>query len=287
MKHLIGIIAYKNSKSLEKCISILKDSSDIVLHIDAKTNIALFEKYKDDVFFIENRVSVSWGTISQVKAELSILNFFYERGYDYISIISEADLPMKKGEDINQFLNQKIGFEFIGFLDKVSYKTYDNVKYKYFEFLQGKNNSLRKFYKTLRLNRLFKNNYYSRLPKLYKGSNWFTLSRECVGYILEFLQNHPWYIAAFEYSFLPDEIFFHTIIGNSDFLSKVYRFEERNEYISSLRFIDWGNSGTSPNELKADSVLEYRSQSPEALFFRKITEKSNFSKYEEIIKSGK
>lgn len=68
---------------------------------------------------------------------------------------------------------------------------------------------------------LKKNKYYEELPKLYKGSNWFIITKECRDYIFEYLKNNPNYKKAFQNSYCGDELFFQTIICNSEYKKKL------------------------------------------------------------------
>ncbi|WP_372624744.1 beta-1,6-N-acetylglucosaminyltransferase [Falsiroseomonas sp.] len=49
------------------------------------------------------------------------------------------------------------------------------------------------------------------------GSQWWCISADCVRHILAFLEANAWYERFFRYSCIPDESFFHTLIGASAF----------------------------------------------------------------------
>jgi hypothetical protein len=50
------------------------------------------------------------------------------------------------------------------------------------------------------------------------GAQWWCLTAACARHILEFLDANPWYARFFRYSSIPDETFFHTILGTSPFI---------------------------------------------------------------------
>ncbi len=58
--------------------------------------------------------------------------------------------------------------------------------------------------------RHFRKQDISHLPKLYKGSNWITLTDKAVTFILDYLEANPDYTKTFKSSLCADEIFFHT-----------------------------------------------------------------------------
>jgi hypothetical protein len=47
----------------------------------------------------------------------------------------------------------------------------------------------------------------------YGGSLWWMLNRESACAVINFLDNNPWYLNAFRWSFAADEMFFQTIIA--------------------------------------------------------------------------
>lgn len=285
MRHLIGIISYKMTKSLFYTVELLHSKQDIVLLVDYKTDLAEYESIKDKVLFLENRIEINWGTYSLVEATLNLMQYSLKNDYDYFSLISESDLPLKNSQAMLNFLSEHNGKEFIGFVPEVSINTLENIKFNYYPFLQGRKNYLRKLYKFLRINRLFKNPCFEILPQLYKGSNWFTLSKYALRAIFSYLEKNPEYIKAFRYSFLSDEIFFHTILRNIFPEQSFYALSAKDEFTSSIRYISWGGD-SDPRTLLAEDVLLYKRENPEAFFIRKISDDSDFLKYLQIIREG-
>jgi hypothetical protein len=48
----------------------------------------------------------------------------------------------------------------------------------------------------------------------YGGSAWWLLNRETASAVLRFLDSNRWFLNAFRWSSVPDEMFFQTIIAN-------------------------------------------------------------------------
>jgi hypothetical protein len=57
--------------------------------------------------------------------------------------------------------------------------------------------------------------------KLFGGSQWFVFNSQTVNYILRNLRSKPELKSFFKYTVCPDEHFFHTILGNSEWKESV------------------------------------------------------------------
>lgn len=275
MNHLIAILAYQPTKSLEYTVKLLKPTHDIVVHVDKKSSLTDFQSIAKDVHFLDERHTVEWGGVTVVLAMLSLIRYAADNHYDYVSIISESDLPLLSGEKMLSFLEENKGKEFIGITSHAR-NIENNVKYRYFKWMLGKNNLFKKIYAHTFLKKLFKNKYFACLPRLYKGANWFTISSDLCRYILRYIEENPNYCPAFSESINGDELFFQTIVCNSVFAKNIYNLES--EYHSSLRYIVW-EKGTSPNLLRAEEVMETEWDAT-YFFARKISSDSDFSLYE-------
>jgi hypothetical protein len=61
----------------------------------------------------------------------------------------------------------------------------------------------------------------------YFGSQWFGLSARCVDMILRFVPAHPDFVRAYRSVYAPDEHFFQTIVGNSEFGAFAIHVDDR------------------------------------------------------------
>lgn len=64
--------------------------------------------------------------------------------------------------------------------------------------------------------------FRQKFPELipYVGSQFWSITPECARIIQQFVRNNPDFLEFHKYSFAPDEHFFHTIIGNSEFSAR-------------------------------------------------------------------
>jgi hypothetical protein len=66
--------------------------------------------------------------------------------------------------------------------------------------------------------------------ELYGGSQWWVFNRYFVKYLLEFCNKNPDFIKFYKHTFVPDEMFFQTIIMNSPFKDTI---------MNGLIYHDW------------------------------------------------
>ncbi len=114
----------------------------------------------------------------------------------------------------------------------------------------------------------FKNKKFNNLPELKKGTNWVTLTEKAIKHICNYVDKNKSYYDSFKYSLIADEIFFHTIINDSEFLANVYK----NDQVRSecFRYIDWSTGPDYPRKLDESDTSSMRES--EMLFARKIKE---------------
>ncbi|MEG1010068.1 MAG: beta-1,6-N-acetylglucosaminyltransferase, partial [Clostridia bacterium] len=221
----------------------------------------------------------------QIEVMIELLQQTKLGTYDYISIISGDDLPLKTDVKIKEFLEENSGKEFIG-IQKNNDKLEDRVKYLYNNFYFKKN---RYFFEKIYVymqskSKLYKKNpYYKDLPKLYKGSNWFTITSKLRDYILDYIEKNPNYVKAFEKSLCCDEVFFQTIVYNSPYLENIYNEKENNDNLNSLRYIDWESGPEYPKVLVEEDFNKIKKSN--CLFARKFNKNINLDKYREIFQN--
>lgn len=267
---------------LTRLIKELDDPrNDIYLHIDKKTKNVNVNALRDSVnysrLFIIPRSNIYWGTISQVKCELRLMQAASRGKYSYYHLLSGTDFPLKSQDYIHDYLNNNDG-------EYISCKSNDEVNedflYKirfYYPFLRfvGKGvfegNNLkdrlgRKLgYWQLRLCEIQQKYHVDRTKKykdivFYKGDNWFTITHDLVEFVLD---NKKKIRKLFFITNGPDEFFIQTLAMNSSFADRV-RYD-------SLRKIDWERGTPYEYTLEDFNILE----ASDAFFARKISYKNS------------
>ncbi|WP_026889099.1 beta-1,6-N-acetylglucosaminyltransferase [Clostridium beijerinckii] len=280
MKIAYCIICHKYTKILKQTVDLLFNNNDIYIHVDLKSNIKEFFAIKDKVTFIDERIDVKWGSFSQVEATINLLENTKHKRYDYIFLLSGDCLPLRSDSKIKETLTNNKNKEYVALdihfsqeeINKRVKKLYSNVYYS------KNNNFINRIIKKIIYKYLPENELLDRLPKLYKGTNWFGITEELRNYILEYIDVNKWYIDAFKQSFCCDEVFFHTIIFNSKYKENIYQANDKsNICFQALRYIDWKTGPDYPRTL--DETDFKKMKESECLFARKFNNKLDINYY--------
>ena len=112
MKQAFLIVAHKNFEQTKQLIEFIADEDHhVYIHIDQK-NDGLFNQLKqyfqsfNTVFFLEQRMSINWGGLSQVLVTIQLLKQASNRGYDFYHLISGQDLFIKTKKEVSSFLKK-------------------------------------------------------------------------------------------------------------------------------------------------------------------------------------
>ena len=118
MRHAWLIIAHNEYVVLQRLISMLDhEQSDFFVHIDAKvTELPTVTVEKGRLFMLDKRVDVRWGSVSQIEAELILMEYAHQKGpYGHYHILSGTHLPLKPVEELLRFYNDHDGEEVMRF----------------------------------------------------------------------------------------------------------------------------------------------------------------------------
>lgn len=254
------IAAHKNPKQFSRLVKRLDgDHADFYIHIDKKVHLENFKAAIDGinhekVNFLK-QYNATWSEFGIVKAEIEALKSIVNSGrkYDFIILLSGQDYPIKSNEYIKDFFKKNIDKSFIesfsmpfdpwpnGGMDRIN-RYHFKLLNKSFAFPPYKNPKKR-IDKLLNLLFSF---YFKRrqLPggmKPFGGEHWWNFNWPTAKFIVQYLSDHPEYVKFHKYSFCADEMFFQTLLLNS-----------QNEAIfnnivnDDLRYYDWSEGNDSP-----------------------------------------
>lgn len=230
MKICYLILAHNNFKHLGRLIDALSDAdSFFYIHTDEKAKQA-YKSSLDNVNVIPEHIDINWGGYTMIEATLVLMNHAIQGtpDSDYYILISGADYPIRKKEFLYGLLEK--GREYIDIAPvPVPYKPVERYRYFYFDY----NRRGLKHYNPLFLIEVLlkKLKIKRKAPfKIYAGTQWFALTRDCVKYVLKTSKEDKRYEEFFKHTLVPDEAFFQTVIGNSPFYQKT---------ASSLTYTDW------------------------------------------------
>lgn len=267
LKHAFIMNVHTNFEQVKLVVDSLQ-FGDVYIHVDKK-NEGLYHKIqeeygdKNNIFLVRDRVYVNWSGFSQVEATLRLLYLVNKTGrtYNYIHFISGQDLLVLSQYELDEYL-MKNG------LDKQYVEVEEIGAYKWrllcYSFFRENKNNRKLYYRILdnliRLPQLLliKRHTFDDMT-LYKGSSWFSITYDCLLYILDYLQNNR-YIDRFKYTACSDEHFFQILLMNSKYRDNVMG--------KNGRYIIFEGLNASPKILDESDFLEFTNG--EFMFARKF-----------------
>jgi hypothetical protein len=260
MKIAYLILAHDDPAYLRRLIgAIHEDWTQIFVHIDRKAKLGAFTSVIDPAManFIPDRVAACWGGFSLVQATLNLMMTARSASPapDRYALISGADYPIRGNRAIRDYL-QMSDREHISLIEMPTpdgRKPLDRLERLHFEHARGRYMPQRVL--LTQTNRLLEKYYkrdYRRVLgdlKPFASSQWWVLSRDAVDHILSFVAANPRLVRFYMHSLIPDEMFFHTILGNSAFRAKAAR---------NLTFANWTESfSRNPRPLTPEHVTQF------------------------------
>ena len=244
MKIAYLITAYHKQIQLIRLINCLGNKAgfeNIFVHIDKKASYSEHEilSKTSNLINISKKYPVYWGGYNQLLSILSLVeNAVNKQEYDFIVLLSGQDLPVvsyneminffKKNHEQSFITSRKIPYGPLGYKEGLGrvqwYWFMDHVKW-----IRG----VQKFH--IWSHYIFeKFNIIRQVSKdidFYWGSDWWMLPGEVATYCLNEFKTNKKLRQCFKFSFIPSEMFFQTVIGNSKYQDSV----TNNNY----RFIPW------------------------------------------------
>lgn len=240
MKHAYLILAHHEFDLLRTLIRCLDDPrNDIYVHIDRKAG-ALPELHaeRSALRILGRRIDVRWGDYSVVEAEFALFEAARKNGpYAYYHLLSGADLPLKRQDDIHRFFEANAGMEFIGYtLTEMTPELVRKVQRWHLFPKDFRNRSqVKRIVRALwiRCQELagWKRN---RQIDFKKGSQWVSVTEAMAD---RFLAQRDWARKVFRNTFCADEIVFQTLCWNSPLRSRLY--DTRDDGRGCMRAIGW------------------------------------------------
>lgn len=293
------IVAHNNPEHLYRLVSHLKsENSKIFIHIDDLVDIEIFYSINgDNIYFIDDRVKSRWGTFSQTLATINLIkSALGHSDIERLQLLSGLDYPIKPIKELESFLD-KSSHEFISINAEITAESKLFYRLGSFHAIDSEltNPRTRKNYKHLesQINELISSILNSSVTgfqmdrvfnlmknyKIYKGSNWFNISSKCAQYCIDFINNNPVFVDTFRFTECSDEMFFHTIIGNSCFANSIYNKFDNNplknelKLYSGLHHVNWKVS-PSPKVFQCSEDITELAET-NAFFARKFSHQSS------------
>jgi hypothetical protein len=239
------ITAYNNPLQLTRlinCLGVRAGFENIFVHIDKK---ALYPEYEilsktNNLINISRKYSVYWGGNNQLLSILSLLEKAVKQEYDFMVLLSGQDLPVVSYGGMMNFFKNNRGRSFI-----TSYKfPIESWNYKHgmgrvqWYWFMDHVQRIRGIHKFHVWSHYFFDRFniikpVSRDFEFYGGSDWWILPGKVAQYCLNEFKTNNRLRQCFKFSFIPSEMFFQTVIGNSKHKNSVTN--------NNFRFIPWSS----------------------------------------------
>jgi hypothetical protein len=225
------ISAYQRLNQVSRLVRRLHtDAASFFIHVDKKTDdrdcAALTASLQDlpAVHFLERHVC-HWGGFGHVRATLKGIDELARSGtvFDYVILLTGQDYPIKSNDYIESFFTSASGKSFMSFsaLPSESWSPrggLDRIDYRHLR-IYGRH-----------LRSPFRRPFPVGL-RPYGGGAYWCLSRACIDHVARFVAERPDVVEFFQWVDIPDEVFFQTIVLNSELRDTVVN--------DTLRYIDW------------------------------------------------
>jgi hypothetical protein len=230
------ILAHADPAHLSRLCRALGLDDDIFVHVDGRTPLSAFEsrRFPGNVKFARRRIPVFWSDISVVEATLMLLEEAMREKTRYLRIVllSGSCYPIKKIERLRDYFATADHFD-MAYMSMLDFPEL-NWRISRYRFRQPWIPAIRKVRKAdpyltfldkaarklistaLRpKDRAFGKKFPGLVP--YFGSQFWSVTADCASMMLQFVRVRPEFLNYHRYSWAPDEHFFHTIVGNSEF----------------------------------------------------------------------
>lgn len=243
------IMAHKDPQQIERLIKKFQGFPfDFYIHLDKKINQEPFEFLAGlpQVEFIKDRVHVRWASYSFLIAVLKAFNqvLFNGKKYDFISVMSGQDYPIKSVKTIYEYLENSKGKNFISYEENGTWWEHAITRINKYHFTNfGFKGRYRiQFF----LNSILPSRKFPLPYSLYGGPRamCMTLGADCAEYLLNFIESDKKLRRFIRFTWGPDEFVIPTLIMNSKFSDSVIN--------DNFYYIDWSKGGSNPKTLLAE-----------------------------------
>ena len=272
MKVAVICLAYLGNPSgvcqLAKYFSRM--DAHLFVHVDAKVSADPYINNELNVTLLPTRQEIFWGGFNTVEAAIGAIEFakktapfdrFVFTTEDSIPLLSPAELERSLGLDVDWIAVHSANPPWVWQrYQEFFYFDSRATSFRYFESIDRF--ITEKDLRCLDRMRLLMRQGKTKLPELYHGCGWWALCGETVDTILEHHNRDKRLRESFEFSAIPEEQYFHTILG----LSKISRPRQL------FMYVDWDrDSEVKPYVFsRYDDLKEVKESNPELLFVRKI-----------------
>jgi hypothetical protein len=230
LAHLL--LVHTDPEHIGRLAKRLSTFSDVYIHVDSRVSIQPFTEAVDrrsNVRFVASRFPTEWGGWNAIEATAAMMREALEyKKYSRLVLLQGLDYPLKGPDEILHYFSENADVEFIRGCNATNSKDhyiYGLCKFHWFRNNRQEKRSIptRAMGKALRYFRI-----KTRTGVIHDGARYsvfwgaaqWAITGDCANYVLEFYDTHPHFNRWFYYAFPPDELYFHTIIFNSEYAGR-------------------------------------------------------------------
>jgi hypothetical protein len=259
MKLAFLILAHKNPGQVGLLTDyLLKHDCDVFIHIDVKEQAVFgdfINKFKGrERLRIYAKYKVYWGSFNQIRATFFLLGeACHKVQFDFVSLISGQDLPIKPIAEFKEYLATRINKSFMQFYPVPARDRWngdgglDRMRFYWVSHFPKRLGFI--FNRLINLTHSFqrRTKFYRKINlPLYGGANWFTLNHKTAAYVVEYIKKNSGFFRRFKFTRCADEIILQTILMNSEFKSSIVN--------DPLRYIDWDSGPEYPRTFRIEDT---------------------------------
>jgi hypothetical protein len=250
MKVACLMMVHKEPAQIERLLAKFDHPGfDFYIHLDKKANFKEFAylAQRKGVYFIVKRTKVRWASYSFVQAILTSFQQILDSGqaYDFISVMSGQDYPIKPVPQFYAYLERNKGKNFICFEDQDAHWWSHAInRIKKYHFI---NFDFRGRYRLeYLLNSILPDRHFPLPYVLYGGPRamCMTLTSDCAAYVCDFIASNRRIRTFCHFTWGTDEFLIPTLIMNSAYSKSVIN--------NNFYYIDWSQGGSNPKILTSE-----------------------------------
>jgi hypothetical protein len=228
------VLAHEGAEQIAGLVRTLVEAdptANVVVHYDRNASKSQFSALRqalqdhDRVWLVEDRARCGWGQFGLVDGVVRALRVLraHKIDCDYVYLLSGSCMPTKPLASLKAFLDQNRGLEFIEVNSPdwiVSGLREERYEYRHWFSFRTEHLLFESSYRTQRALRLKR-----RLPKRLSprfGSQWWCLTYATCNSILEFIDANPRAYRFFKTTWIPDELFFQTMVASIVPAARIY-----------------------------------------------------------------